>query len=359
MSLAQANPRRPELREPQKLIWSRSPDGFGHSTPGLISWGHTTTRRFLELSKLRTHVAVAIVGYNNVADIERCIGALAKSTYSDFEVVICENGDDHTYRALQDRLPVSLAAGQPVKLLKSPGNYGYASGVNQCIAASSSSDAWWVLNPDTEPTPTALGALVARLDQGDVQAVGGTLYSPEGQVQSYGGVWRSWSARAVSLGLGNSLETVPDSADVERSQTYLIGASMLIGQEFIERVGLMPEDYFLYCEEIDWCLKAAQKGVRLGFAPEAKVLHQQGTSTGRTTSIKDRSKLSVYLDERNRMVLTKTHFPFRFPVASSAALFLIGLRYLRKGAFRQFSYGVSGWFAGLLGRQGMPKFADD
>ena len=307
---------------------------------------------------MSTHVAVAIVGFNNTADIQKCIGALAKSTYPDFEVVICENGNDHSYRALQDALPVSLAAGQPVKLLKSPGNYGYASGVNQCIAASSSSDAWWVLNPDTEPTPRALGALVARLEQGDVQAVGGTLYSPDGRVQSYGGVWRSWSARAVSLGVGNSLETVPTSADVERSQTYLIGASMLLGREFIERVGLMPEEYFLYCEEIDWCLKATRKGLRLGFAPQAKVLHQQGTSTGRTTSVKDRSKLSVYLDERNRIVLTKIHFPSRFPIASSAALLLIALRYLRKGAFRQFCYGVSGWFAGLLGQRGIPDFGD-
>jgi N-acetylglucosaminyl-diphospho-decaprenol L-rhamnosyltransferase len=307
---------------------------------------------------MRTHVAVAIVGYNNAADIEQCIGALAKSTYPDFEIVICENGDDRSYRALQEALPVSLPAGQLVKLLKSPGNYGYASGVNQCIAASHSSDAWWVLNPDTKPSPGALAALVARLEQGDVQAVGGTLYSPDGRVQSYGGVWRSWSARAVSIGVGASLESVPSSADVERSQSYLIGASMLVGREFVERVGLMPEDYFLYCEEIDWCLKAARKGLRLGFAPQAKVLHQQGTSTGRTTSVKSRSKLSVYLDERNRIVLTKTHFPSRFPVASLAALLLITLRYLRRGAFRQFVYGVCGWFAGVMGQRGTPKFAD-
>jgi N-acetylglucosaminyl-diphospho-decaprenol L-rhamnosyltransferase len=305
-----------------------------------------------------THVAITIVGYNNCADIQKCIGALAKSTYRDFEVVICENGNDHSYQALQDALPVSLVAGQPVKLLKSPANNGYASGINQCIAASPAADAWWVLNPDTEPMPGALAALVRRLEEGDVQAVGGTLYSPDGRVQSHGGVWRSWSARAVSIGVGNSLETVPNSADVERDQTYLVGASMLVSREFIERVGLMPGEYFLYCEEIDWCLKAARKGVRLGFAAQARVLHQQGTSTGRTTSIKNRSKLSVYLDERNRMVLTRVYFPSQFPVASAAALFLIALRYLRRGALRQFFYGVSGWFAGVLGRRGIPDFAN-
>lgn len=305
---------------------------------------------------MSTHVAVAIVGYNNVADIQQCIDALSKSTYCDFEVVICENGNDRSYRALQDVLPVLLPGGQPVRLLKSPANNGYASGINQCIAASPSADAWWVLNPDTEPMPAALSALVRRLDRGDVQAVGGTLYSPDGHVQSYGCIWRSWLGRSVAIGVGNSLEAVPNTLAVERSQTYLSGASMLVGRQFVERVGLMSEEYFLYCEEVDWCLKAAQMGLRLGFAPEGKVLHKQGTTTGRSTSVKSRSALSVYLDERNKIVLTRIHFPSRLLVASAAALFLMALRYLRRGALRQFFYGVSGWFAGLRGRKGIPDF---
>jgi len=305
---------------------------------------------------MRTHVAVAIVGYNNSADIKSCIGALAESTYHDFEVVICENGTDHTYQILRDLLPGSLPGGQPVRLLKSLANNGYASGINQCIAASPTADAWWVLNPDTEPTPICLAALVQRLEHGDVQAVGGTLYSSEGRVQSYGGVWRSWFARAVAIGSGTALAMIPDTPTIEREQNYLIGASMLVGRDFVHRAGLMSEEFFLYCEEIDWCLRAGRKGLRLGFAGEAKVMHKQGTSTGRSTSLKGHSKLSVYLDERNKLLVTKIHFPARFPIASVAALLLLAARYLRKGALRQFSYGVSGWFAGLLGQSGIPKF---
>lgn len=306
---------------------------------------------------MSTHVAVAIVGYNNIGDIQDCIGALAKSTYPDFEVIICENGNDHSYRALQDVLPTSLAAGQPVRLIKSPANNGYASGINQCIATSPSADAWWVLNPDTQPRPGALAALVRRLEQGDVQAVGGSLYLPDDRVQSYGGIWRSWLARAVSIGTGSALGTVPDTEKIEREQNYLSGASMLVSRTFIQCAGLMSEEFFLYCEEVDWCLRAARKGLRLGFAAEAKVLHKQGASTGQSTSLKARSKLAVYLDERNKLLVTKIHFPARFPIASVAALLLIAARYLRKGAVRQFSYGVSGWCAGLLGQRGIPKFA--
>lgn len=304
---------------------------------------------------MSTHVAIAIVGYNNVADVQRCVNAIAKSIYSDFEIIICENGSQPTYEALQAVLPTALPGGQQIRVIKSPANDGYASGVNQCINASPSADAWWVLNPDTEAQPSALAALVERLNQGDVQAVGGTLYFPDGEIASYGGKWRSWLARAVSIGLGSSLDATPNATRIEQEQTYLSGASMLVSRDFVRRAGLMSEEFFLYCEEIDWCLTAAQQGLRLGFAAGAKVLHHQGTSTGRSISVSDRSKLSVYLDERNKMLVTRIHFPSHLPVASAAALLLLALRYLRKGAFRQYFYGLSGWFAGLLGRRGIPR----
>jgi N-acetylglucosaminyl-diphospho-decaprenol L-rhamnosyltransferase len=301
-----------------------------------------------------THVAVAIVGYDNLHDVVRCIDALATSTYDDFEIAICENGGKRAYEALCATLSTKLPRGQKITLVEAPANRGYANGINICIAASQTADAWWLLNPDTEVSPGAMAALVARLEQGDVHAVGGTLYFANGRVQSFGGIWRGWLARAVSIGNGSVLGAVPDMKEVERKLTYLSGASMLVGRAFVERTGPMSEDFFLYCEEVDWCLRAADCGLKLGFSFDAQVLHRQGTTTGSSTVLKTRSWLSVYLDERNKMLITKGHFPARLPIAATAALLLIAMRYLRKGAFRQFGYGVSGWLAGLRGERGAP-----
>jgi hypothetical protein len=167
-------------------------------------------------------------------------------------------------------------------------------------------------------------------------------------------VWRSWLGRAVSLGKGTLLTDIPNPVDIEARLTYLSGASMLIDRTFVERVGVLTEDYFLYCEEIDWCIRGARSGLKLGFAPDAKVLHYQGTTTGSSPSLSQRSWLSVYLDERNKMLITRRFFPARLPFAAMAALTLLALRYLRRGAFRQFWYGLSGWFAGVLGYSGRP-----
>ena len=302
------------------------------------------------------HVAICIVGFRNSDDIRGCLEALAKSTHSDFEVVICENGGPTALGILTENLEPRLAAGQPVRILSAPDNPGYAAGVNICIAASSGADAWWVLNPDTTPDPAALELMIRRLQRGDCEAVGCTVHYADGVVQSRGGVWRSWLARAESLDHGSPLGGGRAASALEARVNYLSGASMLVARAFIERAGLMREDYFLYAEEVEWCVRAVQAGCRLGLVPEAHVMHQQGTTTGSVSRMSDRQRMPVYLDERNKLLLTRDRYPRRLPAAAAAAFFILFLRFARRGAWRQLEYGISGWLAGLRNKRGKPRW---
>ena len=300
------------------------------------------------------HVAICIVGFRNSADVLRCLSALEASSWADFEVVVCENGGETAFAELCSLVPSQLEGGQAVKIVSAGGNLGFAGGVNRCLAESRAADAWWILNPDTEPEANALAMMMHRLDQGDCDAVGCTLFGPTGRVQSFGGRWQPWLARAVSLGLGAPADQAPDPGRIEAVQTYLNGASMLIGGRFLQTIGPMREDYFLYCEEVEWCLRARSGGLRLGFAPEARVLHRQGSATGAVADWRARPRLPVFLDERNRMLLTRDRFPGLLPVAATAALARILLGGLRRRAWRQIGYGVDGWWTGLMGRRGPP-----
>lgn len=302
------------------------------------------------------HIAVAIVGYNNPNDIAECLDALARSSYADFEVVICENGGAAAYKALAPVIPPQLTGGQKVRAILAPKNLGYAGGVNVCLKATPFAGAWWMLNPDTKPNPNAMAALVKRLAAGDCDAVGGTLHFPDGRVQTYGGCWQPWLARAVSIGYGRALTIRVNPSEIERRQNYLSGASMMLGRRFLENVGLMREDYFLYCEEVEWCLRGLARGMRLGFAPEAMVLHIQGTTTGSVGDLTMRSRMPIYLDHRNRILVTYDTFPMRLPVVAVVSFALLFLRYGRRRAWRQLGYAISGWFAGILNRRGAPHW---
>lgn len=305
---------------------------------------------------MSVHVAVVIVGYNNPEDISRCVASLQESTYGDFEIVICENGSETSFAALQSAIPAVLPGGQSVRLVKAPGNGGYASGINIAMAESSGVDAWWILNPDTEASPIAMAALVACILRG-YDAAGGPIHFPGGEIQSFGGRWLNWQAKAVSLGYGMPKGSRPDPAEIERTQNFLSGASMFVSRKFLQATGPMAEYFFLYCEEAEWFLRGISRGMRLGFAPDAVIVHHQGTTTGYSKSLRSRSCRAIFLDERNKMVLTRERYPARLPVVALLALGRLVGRYGRAGAFRQIAFGISGWFMGLCGQRGIPRWA--
>lgn len=301
------------------------------------------------------HVGIAIVAFRNLDDVLGCLAALSQSDHTDFEVVICENGGPQAYERLRAAAPTRLPGGQPVRTILAGSNLGYAGGVNLCIREAQNADGWWVLNPDTIPAPSALSEMVRRLSEGDCDAVGSVVHTESGAIQSIGGRWRPMFARAVSLGHGAPLASLASiGPDAERRQNYLNGASMLVSRKFWDIAGPMREDYFLYCEEVEWCLRARARGLRLGFAPAALVLHFQGTTTGNPASIHDQGRTPVYLNERNRLLLTRDLFPRLLPAAAPLALILIFLRFARRRAWKQLGYALSGWRAGLAGERGPP-----
>ena len=304
------------------------------------------------------HVAVCIVGFRNQADIQSVLSALSRATYADFNVTICENGGAAAYQALVQNLPGTPPGGQIVRVYDAGANLGYAGGVNVCMRSNDAAEAWWILNPDTVPHERALEVLMARLAMGDCDAVGGTVYLDSGIVESRGGRWQAWLARAESIGYGEPIHDADLSPEPKVSPDYLSGACMLVDRRFVEIVGPMREDYFLYVEEVEWFLRANAMGLRLAIAPGAMVLHHQGSTTGSVPDIRKRGITPVYLDERNKLLATRDAFPARLPVAALAALALIFLRFGRRAAWRQLGYALSGWVAGLLNRRGPPSWID-
>lgn len=303
-------------------------------------------------------VAVCIVGYRNAGEIADCLDALSRTTYADFEVIICENGGTPAYEELIAAVGNCMPGGQPVTCIDAGANLGYAGGVNVAMRARPGASAWWIVNPDTRPEPEALVELMARLGRGDVAAVSSTLCHPDGQVQAFGGHWRRWLGRAESIGHGSAARHSPPNPSVEARMNYILGASMLVGRSMVDTVGLMREDYFLYCEEVEWGLRARAAGLRFGFSPDAFVIHGQGGTTGSADPLHERPRMPIYLDERNKIHVTRDTAPLCLVTAIPAGLALLSLRYAARGAWRQWGYALGGWWAGVRGERGRPGWLD-
>lgn len=325
------------------------------------------------------NVAIIIVGFRNAAEVRSCVGFLIPSAHADFSVHVCENGGSDAFdnlvvemakivpdlaatapqgRAIASRRGM-LPGGRELTLYNAGANLGYAGGINVCfeaVASESRYDAVWILNPDTEPHENALSAMIEHQQSGDYGIVGSRLVLKEsGRIQLYGGRWRRWMARGYNIGLGASAADLPDVLALEREIDYVAGASMFAPRQYVEAVGPFDERYFLYYEETDWCFRRGDW--RLGYAHDSIVIHAHGSTIGSSTSRRTRSALSVYLDERNKLLFTRRFDRTIFPVVALFTLLLIG-QYARAGAWSNLRVALAGWWSGLRGQQGFPaRFA--
>jgi GT2 family glycosyltransferase len=195
-------------------------------------------------------------------------------------------------------------------------NLGFAGGSNVGVRFAQrfgDYEFFWFLNNDCEVAPDALDAYLAYMaSRSDVGICGAQLryfHFPQ-TIQAYAGaVHNVWTGRARYIGYMADVGAVHDQNLVEHTMSYVCGASMFVRRDFIETVGLMQEDYFLYYEEIDWAIRG-QGLFNMGYAPGAVVFHKEGATIGSNNDPKKATYLSEFYLFRNRLLFTKRFFPY-------------------------------------------------
>ena len=326
-------------------------------------------------------VVIAIVATDEAKNLVGCLGSLKNSIYREFSVVICENGGREAFERdvrelsevpgmseadaeLDDRLGAAEGRrfrlgedGRVVRILRSRENRGYSGGVNFCIAAAGTDwDFIWVLNPDTFPEPNAIGALVRRQAEGGYGIVGSKIvFVAGGRVQLWGGLkYLPLLGRARSLGHGQPAEVTPDLREVEKALDVVAGTAMFVSKDYINTIGVMDEDFFVYHEDSEWSLRHG--AFRLGYAHDSVVHHVAGATSGSGGPRPKRSRFSIYLSERNRVILAKKRYRSVWPLLAVVALLQTLELLLRFHSWRSFKIALGGWWAGVSGETGMPGF---
>lgn len=278
-------------------------------------------------------VAVIVLNWNAWADTLECVESLLRMTYPCFEVILCDNAstDGSLERFAEwaagdmSIVPASPAMAQfvlpPVEkpltltseddaarqavmhrgvtLIRNHSNLGYAAGNNAGLrhAQARQFEYFWVLNADTVVEPGALDHFVARARDNTGAGLFGSLlcYYDAPQVLQEAGGCRMIPFTPLSRRLAPDANrnASQDWRKIEASMDYVSGASCFTTRDFLDRVGLMSEDYFLYCEEIDWATRAKGQ-FDLALVEECVVYHKKGLSTGSKGIGRSRSIGSTY-----------------------------------------------------------------
>lgn len=341
------------------------------------------------MGRVTAEVVVLVVGFGNAQDVVGCMRALASATPEPtFEVFITENGGalamDALIRALRgdgtqcqvapaDEIPVRpqhavqeqrLRWCRPdgsvrmwINVAEASENLGYAGGVNAWLRPLLTAAGWrgaWILNPDAEPEPAALAELVACSSERQKGMVGSRLQPFAGSdcIHSRGLAWQKLTARTEAVDYHAPCRRPADLADVERRLDSPSGASLFVTRAMIEAIGLMDERYFLYFEDLDWGLRAKRHG-GIGYAHASVVPHRGGSTTRSRRDGRGPSRLTVYLEFRNRVLFVRSRFPGWLPWTVTMQV-LHALSFAVGGSFGLMGAAFRGLGAGIRGETGRP-----
>lgn len=280
-------------------------------------------------------LSIIIPNYNGLRFLRKCLSSLAQQTFSDFEIVIVDNGSsDGSIDFITKHCP-------EVRLLALPQNTGFSKAANIGIR-SSNTPYIMLLNNDTALAPDCIEHLMHCIEDVPYAFSAGARIvkaSSSGLIDT-GGDYYNIFGYAFCRGQGLKTDTLPD-------RIYPVftncACAVIYRRSLLEKTGLFDERFFAYLEDVDIGFRARRLGLSNVHCPNAYVYHVgSGTTSAKYTAFKvfHSAKNNILLCQKNLTFLQKfLHLP-----AQATGTILKYLFFQRRGLGAAY---VSGCFAGL------------
>ena len=244
----------------------------------------------MEVEKI---LSIITINYNGLKNTCELIESLPADDNS-LEVIVVDNASTNDEATeIAQRYPY-------VTVVRSNHNLGFAGGNNLGIKAAHGKYLFFLNNDTLIHQTSDIQHLINRLESDE--KIG--LVCPKirftwnHQPIQYAGYTplSSITLRNKSIGCG---EEDQGQYDTPHPTPYAHGAAMMVKREVIEKVGIMPESYFLYYEELDWSVMIHRAGYEIWYEPACTVFHKESQTTGQQSSLK------TYYITRNRLMFAQ------------------------------------------------------
>ena len=225
-------------------------------------------------------VSIVIINFNTKKLTQDCIDSIIKSTHCEYEVLVVDNSSDRTEKFTSD-LPF-------VKVIQAE-NHGFGHACNIGMKAASG-DFYLMLNSDTIVHQDSITRCASYIElNAKVGAIGCKTLLSDGTLDHNckRGLPTPEASLYYLLGLDKKYPNSPKYARYHATYLneneineveVLSGAFMMLRASLIQQIGGFDEDYFMYCEDVDLCLRIAEAGYTLIYYPDAQITHLKGQS---------------------------------------------------------------------------------
>lgn len=238
-------------------------------------------------------VFIILLNYNGVNDTLECVKSLEAINYNNYEIVIVDNcSTDNSFSILKEKFA------NKHHVISSGRNGGFAFGNNIGISYALKKGADYVLliNNDTIVEANFLDELVNTMESNEYYGIttGLILNYYNKNLVWYAGGEINWNRFYGYHCYEN--EDIDKLNLYEREVTFATGCLMLIRREVIDRLGGLPEEYFMYYEDVDYCANIQENRYKICFNPKSVIYHKISASSGETES-----PFAIEWNSRNRI----------------------------------------------------------
>lgn len=233
-------------------------------------------------------ISVVIVNYNVREFLNNALISLFRSLegYSSEVFVVDNASDDGSVELVQKNFP-------QVTLIANSGNVGFAKANNQALARSTGKYIL-LLNPDTLIQEDTFDKLIEFFESHpDAGMAGCKILNPDGTLQlpCRRSFPTPWTAFTKTFGLStlfpkSKLFARYNLTYLDPDDTYEVdavsGSFMMITRDVYDRIGGLDETFFMYGEDLDWCFRVQQSGLKVYYVPTTSIIHYKGESTKRS-----------------------------------------------------------------------------
>lgn len=243
-------------------------------------------------------ISVITLNYNQTDATCEFLESCKNLDYPDYEILICDMNSGHSPEEAIKKVNHPAA-----RLIRSDKNLGFAGGNNLGILQAKG-DYLFFVNNDTILPENCIGPLIQRFSlHKNVGVVSPKIkYYDDPTLIQYAGYTAMNPFTARNKGIG--YQEIDKGQHDNATETFFAhGAAMMVKREVIEKIGLMPEVFFLYYEEFDWCEQIRNGGYKIYYEPRSVIYHKESISVGKNSIMK------TYYIMRNRILYMRRNSP--------------------------------------------------
>lgn len=222
-------------------------------------------------------ISVILVNYNGKEYNDKCIASILDSTIScQIQIVVVDNASiDDSLMALREKWGIN----EQVHILTLDKNYGFSKANNEGIRWSMGQGIkyYLLLNNDTEIESDTIERMMQYHQETKGIIVPKILYADKKDIiWCSGGSFSPIIRKAIQRGLNQIDKGQYDNRD---KCEFANGCAMLLSKDILDKIGFLDERFFLYYEDTEYSMRAAERGVGIWYQADAVVYHKVNGST--------------------------------------------------------------------------------